>query len=706
MTLVWLALAFILGIFSGTRVELAPGPVLLLAGMCGLISALVWAKPRLRLSTLLLIALLLGVARSEVSRLHVGPSDLAFYNGSTITLVGFVNAEPDVRDRGINYVVAVTELERGTRLVPVHGQVEVHTTASQILDQGDQIQVTGSLKTPVNSARIPYRDILARRGIYSEMSFPRLFVTGHVSLGLVGFALQIRQWIENSISGAIPEPEATLLIAILIGARSAQLGSLAPVLIQTGLIHLIAVSGIKIAIVAGTVNELLRRLTTRAPTLFGSLVALTAYWLVSGTTVAGLRASIMWLLVFLAAYLGRPTYALVSLGIAASGMLAFDPSLLWDTGFQLTVLATAAIVAFSPFLQKATGRLPSPIAASLTTTTAAQIGILPVQIVGFHVVSVVSLLANALVLPFIPLTMVVGFGTAIYPHAPVSTVAFGLVHILILAARWAASIPGSALKWTTISVPAVLGYYLVLVCVSVLAWRVGTSQRRRVRGEWIFGLCVASMGLGVALAAPVPRDRILFVTKGSALITSRGQNVLIDGGSRPSRLLAGLGSALPFPDDHIDAVVDTDPRAKNVASLLAVVAHYRVGKVFDPGLEYPSQTYGRWTTWLQAHHLEPVALRPAVHIQGGAFRIRVLGPDGIYSDPRDGAGALIIQDRRSRILYLGPASLKEQEDMPFRVDVRAQTVISSVPLDPTFRAATKATRFIQPVKGRSITLNP
>lgn len=703
MTLVWVAAAFILGVFIGFA-TLVPAWVLLtgLSSAC-LLLLLLRGHVYLRLTFLLLIPLLLGIGRSESARLHIGPGDLAYYNGRLVTLVGVVNAEPDVRDKGINYVIAVSGMQAGRGTARVTGQLELHTAPGQVLNEGDQIQLTGSLQTPVNSPQIPYKSILANRGIYSQMAFPRLFVTGHVSLGLVGLAGEIRQWIENSISQALPEPEASLLIAILIGSRSAQLGSLAPVLIHTGLIHLIAVSGIKIAIVAGTVNTALRRFLSRTPTLLLSTLTIFTYWLISGATVAGLRASIMWLLVFVAAYLGRPTFALVSLGLAASVMLAVTPALLWDTGFELTTLATASIVAFSPLLERLTSRLPTALAASISTTTAAQIGVLPVQILSFHIVSPVSLLTNAVVLPFIPLTMVVGFAMVIVPHAPLTEIAFSLVHVLVVVATWAARLPGTT-QLTSIPLVASLAYYGLLSGLAILAWRIGTGRRRHVRGEWIFGLSVATLGLGIALHAPTSHNRLLFLTNGDALLTSHGQNVLIDGGASPSKLLSALGAALPFPNNHLDAVIDTDPRSKNVASLLQVVEHLRVGEVVDPGIEYPSQTYARWRAWLWSHRIPCLALRPGLALSGQSFSIHALAPDGLYSNPKDGAGALLITVGAKRALYLGPASPREQQDLPFQTNVTAETLITAAPVDPVFKAAVRYEHLVRPQAGSSLPL--
>ncbi len=618
MILAWLAGAFIFGIFAGSKVVLSSSALFVATGSCAVPLVLIWRRRRIRIPILMVVFLLLGMGRAETSRFQLDPDQAAFYNGSYVTMTGFVNTEPDVRDRGNNYVVQVQSLTLGSRTLKVQGQVEVHTSPGQLFDAGDQLQLSGLLKTPIDSPQIPYREILANRGIYSEMSFPRGFVTGHVSLGLLGLAMNIRSYIETTIGGSLPEPDATFLIAILIGARSAQLGTLAPILIATGLIHLIAISGLKIAIVAGTVNSFLRRVTSRSPTLVLSSTALLAYWLVSGATVAGLRASIMWLLVFVAAYLGRPTFALVSLGIAASGMLAFDPALLWDTGFEFTTLATAAIVLLGPMSERVTRRIPSVFAASMTTTLSAQIGVLPLQVISFHLLSPISVLANTVVLPIIPLTMVVGFLTVLYPHGPLLAISYAMVHSIILIAQWIDATPFSSISLSQLPGSLTMGYYAALLLLAIAASRLVPRSRRRIHGEWLLGSAVAVVSLTAVLAAPVKTtNQIAFVSKGAALISFNRTTILLDGGASPSLLLVGLGRQLPFPRNYIDAIISTDPRADNVASLLQVVDHYHVGHVLDTGVEYPSHTYASWRTALMNRHLQPEALRPGASVRGG-----------------------------------------------------------------------------------------
>ncbi|GEM_PF-4582149 len=704
MTLAWLGAAFILGLLAGAQVVVDPLPLLVAAACVSLLLLLRGRHPHARLAILLVAVFLLGAGRFESTRHRIGPGDVSFYNGQTVTFTGVVDAEPDVRDTGNNYVVAVQTIMRSGKAYPAAGQVEVHTAPGQLFDQGDDVQLTGPLQTPSNSAAVPYRDILAHRGIYSLMSFPKGFVTGHESLGLIGIAEAIRHWIQSTLSRSMPEPEATLLIAILIGARTAQLGNLAPVLIQTGLIHLIAVSGIKVAIVAGSVNSFLRRIAARRPALVLSIAAISGYWLVSGATVAGMRASIMWLLVFVAAFLGRPTQGLVSLALAAAIMTGIDPSLPWDTGFQLTAIATASIVAFTPLLDRATRRLPAALAAALGTTAAAQVGVLPVQIIGFHVVSSVSLLTNAVVLTFIPFTMLAGFLVCLYPHGPPLAVAYGLTHAVVVVARWAVLVPG-VVRLRTLPLAFVVGYYGLLIMAAILAWRFTLSSGIRARREWLFGLVVAAAGLGFTLGSEHrPPDGLHFLVNGSTLVTDRGETILVDGGSHPSKLMTALGTTLPFGDNRIDLLIDLEPNAKNVASLLAVAQHLSVGRVLDPGVEYPSHTYARWRQWLDSQGIPTTALRAGVRISAPHLQVRVLAPDAVYPNPKDGAGVLMIRAGGRRVVILGPASPREQEDLPFRVSLSASLLVAEGPVSTTIRRASGANRVVRMQHGTFVPL--
>src|SRR5437588_9052243 len=129
---------------------------------------------------------------------------------------------------------------------------------------------------------------------------PAMLDDGPSRRGLLDWIVPLRQRLEQNINAWLPEPEAALLIAIVLGAHSASLGDFAPLLVSTGLIHLIAISGIKVAIVAGILHALMRRVGLPRLALLSALALTWLYVVLTGATASGERSAAMWTLVFIA----------------------------------------------------------------------------------------------------------------------------------------------------------------------------------------------------------------------------------------------------------------------------------------------------------------------------------------------------------------------------------------------------------------------
>ena len=702
MILAWLSGAFLAGVLAGSVAPLPVATALWIAAGLA-VGAGVFRRQNWHAPLLVLAALSLGLSRSPHPGGAPSPGDLSYYNGRQVTLQGVVAAEPDVRDTGINYVISASQVTVYGKTRAVSGRLELHTARSQQVDYGEAVSLAGMLREPRNSPDVPYRDILARRGIRSELSFPRLLDLGPADAGWLGWIVPLRQRLETGIDAWLPEPEAALLIAITLGARSASLGDLTPTLIATGLIHVIAISGIKVALVAGTLYQLARLLRRRLLALLLSLGGLLLYVLLTGATASGERSALMWTLVFVAAYLGRGTLPLVSLSFVAALMVAFDPSLPWDIGFQLSTLGTFFIVAFTDPLLRLARYLPSPVREAFCVTVAAQVGTLPVVVAGFHLVSGVGPLANALVLPLLPVLIVLGFLIGVFSGigpvaAPLSAFAYVLLHAIVWLSGSLASLPSAipASAWSPIGVTV---YYAALGGFAVRTLhRVGWTPpgRRPGRGrEYALALLLAASTLTVSLsyAQQQPRARLYWLGSGQArLLRADGMTALIDGSPKPFALLERLGKVLPFTTRNIDLVIVTDPRAGNVSGLQDVLAHYTVSEVLDVGAEYPSTTYARWRATLRERGIPVDALRTGVAVQVGGVTITALGPDALYPDPRDSVGLLRLSSERRTMLLAGAASRREQVESLFRPVHLAADVLSLDGTAPPDAAFVRAVR--------------
>lgn len=708
----WVAAGFLTGVILG-----APVPVVPALGVATLLLAAAWYGRRLKAWPALLFLgfVVLGSARAS----HAGKSlgTLGQFNGQTVQLSGMVAEEPDIRDSGANYVVSVSSAAIGRRATSVTGKVQIHTSRAVVLDYGDRVEVTGKLFAARNTAVLPYRSILARRGIASTMDFPRVIVQGTADTGLNGWIVSLRQALERGINAWLPEPEAALLIAIAIGARSAALGDVSGPLVATGLIHIIAISGIKVAMVAGTVYALLRRLPSRALTLAAALSLLVAYVALTGDTVSGQRSALMWALVFISAYLGRGTLSWQSLAMVAAAMVLLQPGLVWDPAFQMTALGTGSIIAFSERLMQAFRVVPSPFREAFCVTLAAQAGTLPVVVSSFHVFSAWGPVANALVLPLLPLLIVLGFGLGALGGVPpvavlLADLAYALLHAVLSIASALSTLPG-ALPVAGVAGSVAFLYYLMLAGLGILVLRkvnwAPAGRRPGAVQDVAFGLSVGTVLLtGTLFPGDNSSTRLQWLGTGQALLLrSHGRVVLIDGSPRPFQLLEALGSALGL-QRHLDAVIVTDPRS-NVTGLLDVLNHYSVGEVLDVGCEYPSLTYARWRAALRSRHISVYALRTGVSLTAGRASIIALGPDAVYPQPRDSIGLIRIVAPGRRILVAGAASAREMTEAVFRpVDLRANVLIlggrTSPP--PAFLRHVSPSRVFRPVVSGRIARPP
>lgn len=695
MTLLWLSLAFIAGLVGGNAANLPAAP-LLVAATAFALGAIRVPSPW-RLGPLLAAAALLGVARGAPVAVPSSPGVIQYYTGRDVQVDGIVDAEPDVRDTGIRYVVRVRTVTLGGSARVVSGRVQVQTPRSEEFDYGDELRLTGRLLMPVNTSTLPWRDILAREGIRAEMRYPAALDAGPVSTGILGWIVPLRLRLEQGINAWLPEPEAALLIAITLGAKSASLGDVAPALVSTGLIHIIAISGIKVAMVAGTLYAFFRRLRVRLLTLLVALASLAIYILLTGATASGERSGLMWAMVFAAVYLGRGTVPLVSLGLVAAIMAALDPALPWDIGFQLSTIGTFAIIALGAPLDHLFHRVPAPWREALSTTIAAQIGTVPIVISGFHVVALAGPLANALVLPCLSVLIGLGFllgaaaGLSVLA-APLGSLAYAILHLLITLATLLArvgAIPAPA------ATPAIaILYYACLGAAALwilrrVDWMPLSHRNMRVREVSLALLAGTSVALTSFGARSASAGGLTWLGTGNAmLLTSGGRVVLIDGGPKPFVLLERLGRILPYRQHTIDVVVDTDPRASNVTSLLEVLNHYRVLEVLDVGTEYPSLTYARWRAALDSRHIPVYALRTGARVRLGNVTLASLGPNDLYPNPRDCIGLLRVSWRSRSILLIGSASDREQVEAVFRqVNLRSDILLTREPLAPNLLKA-------------------
>jgi competence protein ComEC len=648
-----------------------------------------WHDRSLRLGAACALALLAGALRygSAVPD-PMDPSLVSAYNGQGwVTLEGTVRAAPDVRDNWTQLTVEAQsiDLEDGPRQVT--GQILVRVPRYPEYGLGDHLRVSGLLETPDDFEGFPYRRYLAGRGIYSTVDWSQVEKLGEAGASpLQAALLSLRERAHERIAQLLPDPEASLLQGILLGTRRGIPAKLYDDYNRTGTSHIIVISGSNIAIVAALFSLVFGRLMGKRPAYWLTVAGIVLYVLLVGADAAVVRAGLMGGLFATAVYLGRRATAYVSLFAAAALLTLIRPLALWDVAFQLSFAATLSLILFTPALEQllaltfagfappeaALGPLRA-VRVAVVVTAAAQVLTLPLILYHFGRLSLVSPLANLLVVPVQPGIMTVGGAATLAGLVPfLSPLAQALAWMswLLLAytnmvVTWMAGWPLASFDVGRVGPVWLVVYYGTLAGLAWLWRRRGSlptpsllPTRRSVQAVVSFSAVGVLLAWLAVLQLPDGKLHVAFldVGQGDAVLitTPAGQQILVDGGPSPSALTTALGREMPFWDRSLDLLIMTHADADHITGLAEAAARYELGGWLDNGEAGEDAIYGICLAHLQEDQLAPHVVRAGQELaleQGIVLEV-------LHPPPGPAAGPNVDANSRSLVLRLrwGPVS--------------------------------------------------
>lgn len=259
MRLVYLSLAWVLGIYLGLQFDLPWNAISILLAISAIFTVLFYRNKVLLWGGLCLVLLFGGILRFD--SVPVG-DDLQAYRGF-YDIRGVVATAPDVREHSTSFRFEVNEINRAEgEWTDVSGSMLVYAPKFPKLDDsrdfpyyhyGDFIQVKGDLQSPDSpeeGEEFDFREYLARQGIYSIMYSPTdvtLVDTGQKSKPME-LIHSLRRNMSQSLEEALPEPQCSLTKAMLLGQRGSMSPEIKEDFSKTGTSHLLAISGVHIPI--------------------------------------------------------------------------------------------------------------------------------------------------------------------------------------------------------------------------------------------------------------------------------------------------------------------------------------------------------------------------------------------------------------------------------------------------------------------------
>ena len=349
---------------------------------------------------------------------------------------------------------------------------------------GEKVMLTGKVTSPYivmphdGSKTFDYEMYLRTRNIGSEMFYPKIVVLVSGTEGY-SFITKLRQVKERSIeiiSSYINEPAASLASGMLFGASS-----MSKELIQTfrvaGISHIVVLSGFNVAILISFVLLILVFVPLFLRILLAGIFVV-LFVLMVGGEASIVRAAGMSFIGLLALLIGRAYVARQALLLSLVAIIFYEPvHLLHDVSLHLSFLATAGIIYMSDgvknILQKVQSKTYQEI---ITTTVCAYVATLPYVIYTFGTVSVYALVANFIVLPFVPIMMLLTFLlTILAPLLYLPALAIGYVdtllgNFIIFVARTVEHLPFASLTISFSFAMMCAGYGVLAAGYIFLSW--------------------------------------------------------------------------------------------------------------------------------------------------------------------------------------------------------------------------------------------
>ena len=400
------------------------------------------------------------------------PSPLLFAAGRMAVVEGTVADDPDRRDTSVRVPVEVATLNGK----PAEGKMLVVLPAGTDLQYGDTITARGLLEEPqtfqtATGRTFDYAGYLKARGIEAVMQRAVLRSSTEGSPGVLRTLFVLKHTFERALESVMQAPQAALMEGFLLGEKHGLSAALTQAFVVVGLIHVIVLSGYNIGVVSEWTLRAFSLFLRRRAALVATAIIIVLFALMAGGGMATARAAIMGLIAIVARYLRRPALALRGLGAAVLAMLLWNPLVVFDVGFVLSVLATLGLITLSPYVETKLRLLPAgDIRSVAATTIAVQMFVLPALLYYTGVLSFVSIPVNIIVLPLVPLAMLLGFAAGmlalLHPYPALLPALFGdvLLRAMIWLATSAAALPFAAT--TVAAFPA----WLALLCYAPLTY--------------------------------------------------------------------------------------------------------------------------------------------------------------------------------------------------------------------------------------------
>ena len=405
---VFLCVGIIAGVVVGLvfRINYFASPMWL--GFVAGVLALVYLKPKLLFTGLAMIAGMV-LAFFRVSAELYGEAYVRQFYGQDVIVTGVVDGDPKT-DENVTKA-SLKYLRFGEEGREASGKIYVSIAGNGVLQRADEVTLSG--------------EMLGGFGTFAGCMYrPKVVEIRRPDPG--DLVLAVRNWFAERVESLVPEPEVKLGLSYLLGMKTGLSDDVEESLRTVGLVHIVVASGTHLSILVEIARKIFGRLSRFAGLMF-SVLFIVFFMSMVGWTPSILRAGVMAILTLVTWYSGRKIAPWRMILMVGAGTLLIDPMFVIDLGWLLSFASFAGIMMLGPGVTKFFygTKKPGFVAETIITTVSATLMTLPIILYYYGQVSLVSVVANLIILPTLPWAMGLVFLTGVLVGVPFVEMAVG-----------------------------------------------------------------------------------------------------------------------------------------------------------------------------------------------------------------------------------------------------------------------------------------